>query len=84
MFDSDKTSAVLAVRELASLYEKDSGNSSLIKKQVHGDAAATTAASSGEYISRADYVKQLKDAHDKNDTHRINQLRAQRKNSMKQ
>lgn len=82
MFDLNKTAALMAARELRALYEKDSGNSSLTTKQVHGDSAATTANSGEGYISRGDYLEQLKKAHEKNDTHEINRLRSQRQSSI--
>ena len=82
MFDLNKTAALMAAKELVHAYEQDSGNSSLTRKQVHGDAAVTTSASDGGYIGRADYLTQLKEAYAKNDTHEINRLRTLRKASM--
>lgn len=78
MFDLNKTAAVMAARELVSLYEKDSGNSSLTRKQVHGERAVTTPDSQGEFLSRNDYLAQVKEAHAKNDQHAVARLRAQR------
>lgn len=82
MFDLNKTAAVMAARELASLYEKDSKNSSLTLKQVHGERAVTTNDSTSEHLSRADYLAQVKEAHAKNDMHAVNRLRAQRAASL--
>lgn len=82
MFDLNKTAAVMAARELVSLYEKDSGNSSLTRKQVHGERAVTTPDSEGEYLSRSDYLAQVKEAHAKNDQHAVARLRAQRAASL--
>lgn len=78
MFDLGKTSAVIAGRELAKLYEKDAGNSSLVRKQITGDGAVTTSGSGGEYISRNDYLEKVKVAQAKGDTHEVARLRAQR------
>lgn len=84
MFDLNKTAAIMAARELVALYEKDGGNSSLTKKQVHGDQASTTSQSQNGYISKADYNEQIKAAHEKGDTHEITRLRNLRLASLKQ
>lgn len=78
MFDLNKTAALMAAKELVTLYEADSGNSSLQKKQIRGDAAVSTANSPTDYISRKDYNKQIKQAYDDNDGHKIASLRARR------
>lgn len=82
MIDLNSTAAGFAAKELVSLYEKDPGNSSLSKNQMHGDKAATNPDTKGEYISRSDYNVQIKAAYDKNDTHEINRLRNLRKASL--
>ena len=84
MFDLNKTAALIAARELVALYEKDGGNSSLTKKQVHGDKASTTSQSDAGYISKADYNVQIKAAYEKNDVHEIQRLRNLRQASLKQ
>ena len=78
MFDLNKTAAVMAAKQLVAMYEKDGGNSSLSRKQVHGDRAVTTNDSTGEHLGRADYLEKMKVAQAKNDTHEIARLRAQR------
>jgi len=83
MFDLNATAASMAAKELLALYEKDKGNSSLNNKQISGTSAVTTSASNGEYINRSDYVNQLKEAYNKNDTHEISRLRALRAASLK-
>lgn len=81
MFDLNKTAAVMAAKELASLYEKDAGNSSLIKKQVHGDRAASSNATDDAYLTRRDYLDKMKVAQDRGDVHEINRLRTLRTQS---
>lgn len=82
MFDLNKTAAVMAAKHLISMYEKDSNNSSLTRTQVHGDSAVTTADSAAPYISRQDYLTQMKEAQAKNDHVTISRLRAQRAASL--
>lgn len=82
MFDLNKTAATMAASKLAELYEQDSANSSLMRKQVHGDRAVSTPGAQGEYLGRADYLEQMKIAQAKNDTHEINRLRALRAASL--
>jgi hypothetical protein len=78
MFDLNPTAAVMAAKELVALYEKSGDNSSLNRKQVHGERAHTTQDSTGDHLSRHDYLEQMKVAQAKGDTHEINRLRAQR------
>lgn len=84
MFDLNKTAAVQAAKQLTGLYEADSKNSSLTRKQVHGDSVATLPGQSADYISRADYLTKLKEADLKGNTHEVNRLNAQRKASIEQ
>lgn len=82
MFDLNSTAAAMAAKSLVSLYEADAGNSSLTRTQVRGDSAHTNAEATGEFISRADYNVAIKAAHNKNDNHEINRLRALRRQSL--
>lgn len=84
LFNMGPKLAAIAAKELKTLYEADPNNKSLQIKQVVGDSAATTPETKGEYISRADYNAQIKKAHEKNDAHEINRLRALRLASLKQ
>lgn len=78
MFDLNKTAAVLAVRELRAAYDSSSKNSSLVRKQVVGDSAASRADTALEPLSRNDYHAQVKAAHARGDENEITRLRAQR------
>jgi len=84
MFDLNQTAAVMAARDLVAAYEKADGNSSLSRKQVHGERSFTNSESTGEYLSRADYLAKVKEAHAKGDMHAVASLRAQRAASHKQ
>lgn len=83
MFDLNKTAASIAARELVTLYNEDSGNSSLTKNIINGDTAVNTGDVQTSYINRADYLNKMKEAQEKNDHVAIKNLRAQRKSSLK-
>jgi hypothetical protein len=83
MLDLNKTAAAIAARELMAKYNADPRNSSLVKTQIMGDKAASTSGGL-EYISRADYIEQLKEAELKRDTVAIQHLNARRKASLNQ
>ena len=83
MFDLNKTAASIAARELVTLYNEDSGNSSLTKNIINSDTAVNTGDVQTSYINRADYLNKMKEAQEKNDHVAIKNLRAQRKSSLK-
>lgn len=79
MFDLNKSAAVIAAKELIGMYESAANNSSLVKRQVHGNAAASTIGS--EPLSRDDYLAQVKEAHNKGDYAKVKELQALRRAS---
>jgi len=78
MFDLNQTAAVMAIQKLRTAYEADGKNSSLVRKQVQGDSAVSTAQSGFEPITRGDYLAKIKEAHARGDEDEIARLRAQR------
>lgn len=77
MFDLNKKTALVAVKEMVKLYNEDPKNRSLQIRMVEGDTAATST-SDGEKLSRNDYLAKVKVAQDKRDFEEVARLRAVR------
>lgn len=82
MFELSPTAAAIAAKELRSLYEAASGNSSLQVKQVQGQAAASVGVNL-EPISRKEYAEQYEAAHKRGDTTAMATLNARRQATIK-
>lgn len=82
MFDLSPEAAAMAAKELRSMYEAASGNSSLQVKQMQGQTAASVGVNL-EPISRKDYAEQYERAHRKGDTATMAQLNARRQATIK-
>jgi len=83
MLNSTPVQARLAISELLKAYNADPKTSSLKVTITEGDSAGSGQLSL-DYISRADYVKEMKVAEDKRDTGAQERLRARRTQSIAQ
>ena len=83
MLEGTPTQARLAAQELLRAYNADPKTKSLTVNMTHGDKPGSQDLSL-EYISRSDYITQLKVAESKADKAEISRLNARRSQSVKQ